>query len=244
MKEMKYLDAATVELIKNKVIDAWKLMKSEPTAANPYQYGCRPCTQTTVYVQLPCPYDVLVGHEIKAVVEETMAEINEGNTLKGVLVLNVIKVREIYELDKDGNEYQSGDDYNTAFIGMSYYHTPSIDYVVKAIEDACKFQMGKNTMGNCTGISFPCIDGQNKGHIISVIESAIEALADNEDYKGFKITLTSGSGYNNLVYNVGPVVNGIARIDHLNLKIEDPRKQKNPFEEIIFECTVGEDANE
>ena len=244
MKELKYLDAATAELIKNKVTDSWELMKNEPASANPYQYGCRPCTSATVYVQLPCLYDVLVGHEIKAIVEETMAEINKENTLKGVLALNVIRAREIYEIDKDGNEYQSGDDYNTAFIGMVYYHTPSIGYVVKAIEDACKIQMGNNTLGNSVGVTFQYVEGQNKGHIVGIIESAIKALADGEDYKGFKFKLTSCGGFNNSSYNVGPAVFGTGRIGNLNLKIKDPRKQENPFEETIFEYTVGEDDNE
>lgn len=244
MKELKYLDAATAELIKNKVTDAWKLMKNEPTAANPYQFGCRPCTQTTVYIPLPCLYDVLVGHEIKAIVEETMAEINKEDTLKGVLALNVIRAREIYELDKDGNEYQSGDDYNTAFIGMMYYHTPSIGYVVKAIEDACKIQVGNSTMGNSTGITFQCVEGQNKGHIVGIIESAIKALAGGEDYKGFKFKLTFCDGFNRSPFNAGPVVYGTARFGNLNLNIQNPHKQEKPFEETIFEYTVGEDDNE
>lgn len=244
MKELKYLDAATVELIKNKVTDAYELMKNEPAVANPYQYGARPCTQATVYVQLPCLYDVLVGHEIKAIVEETMAEINKENALKGVFALNVIRAREIYELDSDGNEYQSGDDYNTAFIGMMYYHTPSIGHVVKAIEDACKIQVGSSTMGNSTGLTFQYVDGQNKGHIIGIIESAIKALADGEDYKGFKFKLTSCSGFNSSSFNVGPMVSGTARIGNLNLRIKNPRNQEKPFEETIFEYTVGEDDNE
>lgn len=243
MKEMKYLDAATAELIKNKVADAWELMKNEPTSTNPYQYGIRSCTQTTVYVQLPCLYDVLVGHEIKAIVEETMSKINEENALKGVLALGVISAREIYEQDKDGNEYQSGNDYDTAFVGMMYYPTPSISYVVKAIEDACKLQMGNSTMGNCTGVTFQCVDGQNKGHVIGIIESAITALADGEDYKGFEFRLTSCGGFNNSS-NVGPTVPGTARIVSLNLKIKNPRKQENPFEETIFEYTIGEGINE
>lgn len=240
---MKYLNHETAELIRNKVTDAWELMKNEPTAANPYQYGIRPCTQTSVYVQLPCLYDVLVGHEIKAIVEETMTEINEENALNGVLALNAIRAREIYEQDKDGNEYQSGEDYDTAFIGMMYYHTPSISYVVKAIEDACKLQMGNSTMGNCTGVTFQCVDGQNKGHVISIIESAIEALAGGEDYKGFEFRLTSCGGFNHSS-NVSPMVSGTARIVNLNLKIKNPRKQENPFEETIFEYTIGEGINE
>lgn len=244
MKELKYLDAATVELIKNKVTDSWELVKNEPTAANPYQYGIRPCTQAVVYVQLPCLYDVLVGYEIKAVVEETLTEINEKDTLKGVLALTVIKAREIYELDKDGNEYMSGNDDNTAFIGMAYYHTPSIGYVVKAIEDACKIQMGTNTIGNSTGVTFQYVEGKNKGHLISIIESAIKALADGEDYKGFKFKLTSCDGFNRSSSNVGPVVYGTACIGNLNLKITNPRKQEKPFEETIFEYTIGEDDNE
>lgn len=242
MKELKYLDAATVELIKNKVTDSWELVKNEPTATNPYGYGIRPCTQAVVYVQLPCLYDVLVGHEIKAVVEETMAEINKGDTL-GVFVLNTIRAREIYELDKDGNEYQSGDDYNTAFIGMSYYHTPSIDYVVKAIEGA-KIQIDNNAMSNITGVTFQYVEGQNKGHLMGIIKSAIKALADGEDYKGFKFKLTSCGGFNNSPYSGGPAVSGTARICNLHLTIQDTRKKANPFEETIFEYTIGEDDNE
>lgn len=243
MKELKYLDATTAELIKNKVTDACELMKNEPASANPYQYGCRPCTSTNVYVQLPCLYDVLLGHEIKAIVEETMAEINKENALKGVLALNVIRAREIYELDKDGNEYQSGDDYNTAFIGMSYYYTPSIGYVVKAI-DGLKIQIDNNTTSNNAGVTFQYVEGQNKGHIVGIIESAIKALADGEDYKGFKFKLTSCGGFNNSSFNVGPAVFGTAHIGTLNLKIQDTRKQEKPFEETIFEYTVGEDVNE
>lgn len=243
MKELKYLDAATVERIKNKVTDAYELMQNEPAAANPYRYGCRPCSQANVYVQLPCLYDVLVGHEIKAIVEETMAEINKENTLKGVLALNVIKAREIYALDKDGNEYQSGDDDNTAFIGMMYYHIPSIGYVVKAIEGA-KIQMDNNAMSNGAGVTFQYVEGQDKGHIVGIIESAVKALADGKDYKGFEFKLTSCAGFNNLSTNVGPVVYGSARIGNLNLKIQDTRKQEKPFEETIFEYTVGEDVNE
>lgn len=244
MKELKYLDAATVELIKNKVTDSWELVKNEPTAANPYGYDIRPCTQAVVYVQLPCLYDVLVGYEIKAVVEETLTEINEKDALKGVLVLTVIKAREIYGLDKDGNEYQSGNDDNTAFIGMAYYHTPSIDYVTKAIEDACKLQMSTSAIGNSTGVTFQYVEGQNKGHVIGTIESAIKALADCEDYKGFKFKLTSCDGFNRSSCNIGPVVYGTERIGNLNLKITNPRKQEKPFEEIIFEYTIGEDDNE
>lgn len=240
MKELKYLDAVTAELIKNKVTDAYELMKNEPTAVNPYQFGCRPCTQTTVYVQLPCLYDVLVGHEIKAIVEETIAEINKENTLKGVLALNVIKAREIYALDKDGNEYQSGDDDNTAFIGMMYYHTPSIGYVVKAIEGA-KIQMDNSAMGNSAGVTFQYVEGQNKGHIVGIIESAIKALADGKDYKGFEFKLTSCGGFNHPSANVGPVVYGSARFGNLNLRIQNPHKQEKPLEETIFEYTVGED---
>ena len=243
MKELKYLDAATVELIKNKVTDAWELMQSEPTPARPYQSGAQPCTQTSVYVQLPCLYDVLVGREIRAIVEETMAEINKNNTLKGVFTLNVIKAREIRELDEDGKRL-SRDDYNTALIGMVYFYTPSIGPMVKAIKDACRFQMGNCTTGNRVGLSFQYVEGQNKGHIVGVIESAIKALVNGEDYKGFKFTLISCDGFNNSSFDFGPMVHGTARIGHLTLKIEDTRKQEKPFEETIFEYTIGEDANE
>ena len=239
MKELKYLDAATAELIENKVADACGLMKENVNVtSNPYQFGVIPCTQTSVYVQLPCLYDVLVGHEIKAIVEEIMSELNKENPLKGVFAFNFVRAREIYTLDSDGNEYQSGDDYNTATIGMMYYPVPSIGHVVKAIEHACKIRVGAST-----GLTFQCVDEMNKGHVVGIIESAIKALAEGEDYKGFKFTLTSCGTLSNAC-SCGPSVFGTKTIRNLSLKIEDTHKQEESLFETIFEYTIGEATNE
>ena len=241
MKELKYLDAVTAERIKNKVTDACELMKNSEPAVIPYQYGAGSMPQTSVYVQLPCIYDVLIGHEIKAIVDETLDKLNQANRLKGVFVLNVIRARELYELDKDGNDYTTGQDDHVAFISMMYYMVPSIGYVVKLIENVCRNQFVAGGV-----LTFQYIEDQNKSHVIDVIESAIEALADGNDYKGYKFTLTGTRNFNKLGGCNGPVVYGTDYAGNLNLNIENTRKQdlmQNGIE-TIFEHTIGENTNE
>lgn len=139
MKELKYLDVATAELIKNKITDACELLKNGQASSTPaVPYWTSSLQQTSVYVQLPCLYDVLIGHEIKSIVDDIMTALNEKNALAGVFTLHCIRTRELYELDKDGNEYMTGEDFNTVNISMQYHAAPTISGVLKTIENTNK----------------------------------------------------------------------------------------------------------
>lgn len=242
MKELKYLDVATAELIKNKITDACELLKNSPASPTPaVPYWTPSLQQTSVYIQLPCLYDVLIGHEIKSIVDDTMTALNEKNALAGVFTLHCIRTRELYELDKDGNEYMTGEDFNAVNISMQYHTAPTISQVLKTIENN-RLTQGFNRMV----LPFQYVEGVNKGHVVGIIESAIKALADGSDYNGFKFTLTTAPNVKGYLANpCGPAVYGDVLVNSMTLTIENTNKVKDPLGiETIFEYTIGDDANE